>query len=284
MLIKIRGRYIFFILVVAIISILNRHKISSFIYSFRPEEIEIITEYGTIIVKKGSILNAVFLLSPVGENEETPWVKTGIKVEKGDAVKITASGRINTAIKRVVAQTVRPEIDEQSWVGPKGLLSTRKPNPILNGAMLLPSTNSANYRFGMLLAAVKDNQKGQITDIIPFNRDDNIIEFDTKTDGELVLAVNDIWLSKDKKDVYVPPWEDDSCEYYLEAAKFDAAFRNEDFGLWSKEKQREEAQKQYQKRLEDWKNIVKNNNWNIWYEDNIGTFSVSINVKPGQID
>jgi hypothetical protein len=86
-----------------------------------PEETKITTSSGTITLKKGSREDTLFLLSPNGGDQSTPWVGTGIEVKKDDVIKITASGRVNTAIKRVVAQTLRPEVDEPIWASPSGI-------------------------------------------------------------------------------------------------------------------------------------------------------------------
>ncbi|MEY4517537.1 MAG: hypothetical protein RLZZ499_136 [Cyanobacteriota bacterium] len=115
------------------------------IYFMRPEEIEISTNSGSITLKKGTTQNALFLLSPNGGDEETPWVETGIKVKQGDKIKITASGRVNTAIKRVVAETLNPEVDEPTWASPKGLYPSDRTIyfSALEKSKLLPPKNSA---------------------------------------------------------------------------------------------------------------------------------------------
>jgi hypothetical protein len=249
------------------------------------EEIRISTGSGTIALKRGSTQNAVFLLNPNGEDENTPWVGTGIEVKKGDKIKITASGRVNTSIKRVVAETLRPEVDERTWASPRGINLSDNTTyfPSLDRFRLLPDKDGAYYGFGTLLATVRDS-KGQTNNnnIVPFKPsipNDNFIEFKAKNDGELVLTVNDIWLSGDTKDAYTPPFNKDNFKHYLQLAEFEAAFKGEDFKFWSEETKRKKAKEQYQKRLKGWDSIVSKNNWNIWYDDNIGSFSVSIAVN-----
>jgi hypothetical protein len=248
-----------------------------------PEKIEISTGSGTITLKRGNTQNTLFLLSPNGEDENTPWVGTGIEVKKGDKIKITASGRVNTSIKRVVAETIRPEVDERTWASPSGI--NRSDNttyfPTLDQFKLLPDKNGAYYGFGMLLAGVRDST-GQTNDIAPFkplSKDDNFIKFNAKNDGELVLTVNDIWLSGDTKDAYTPQFNKDNFHHYLQLAEFEAAFKGEDFKSWSEETKRKKAEEQYQRRLKGWDSIISKNNWNIWYDDNVGSFSVSIAVN-----
>ena len=128
----------------------------------------------------------------------------------------------------------------------------------------------------MLLAGIKDS-KSQIEpdNIEPIGESKT---FTATTTGELVLTVNDIWLSSDMKEVYAPPFNDDSLEYYLKLAQVQNAL-NEDFNSWSKTTQRKKAEEEYQKRLKKWQSIVKEKNWNLWYNDNIGAFSVSVTVN-----
>jgi hypothetical protein len=56
--------------------------------------------------------------------------------------------------------------------------------------------------------------------------------------------------------------------------------KGEDFNSWSKAIEIQKVNEQCQKRLKDWEAIRTNNNWNAWYEDNVGFFSVSITVNP----
>jgi hypothetical protein len=249
------------------------------IYIMRPEKIEISTGSGTIALKKGSTQNTLFLLGPNGEDENTPWVGTGIEVKKGDEIKITASGRVHTSITRLVAATRTSEVDEQSWTDPEGLKLTDNPNfpSAFDKQKLLPDKNGAFYGFGMLLAAVRDTkQQVKEDDIEPIGKDGN---FMAKTDGELVLTVNDIWLDKqDDKYTYLLPFNE-NFKYYQQLAYYQAAFKGEDFDSWSEETKRKKAEEQYQKRLKSWDAIANKNNWNVWYDNNIGSFSVSITVN-----
>ena len=147
---------------------------------------------------------------------------------------------------------------------------------------ILPDQGNTYYGFGMLLAAIKDSRDSvQQEDIIPFtnSNSNNHIEFTAKYDGQLVLTVNDIWLNGDMKDTYVPPFNGDNIQHYIQLAKYEAAFK-EDFNSWSEEEEMQKAKEQYDRRLQGWKIIKDTSNWNIWYDDNIGAFSVSITVNP----
>lgn len=214
-------------------------------------------------------------------------METGIEIKKGDQIKITASGRVNTSVKRVVAETLRPEVDERTWVSPRGIDPSLNKTyfPSLDKYKLLPNEENVPdgkyYGFGMLLAKVRDStaQTNGIVPFMPLSQNDDFIEFTAKNDGELVLTVNDIWLSGDLKNAYIPPLNDDNRKHYLQLAEFDAAFQGENFSSWSEETKRQKEEAQYQKRFKSWDSIFDNNNWNIWYDDNIGAFSVSITVN-----
>ncbi|MBD2488230.1 hypothetical protein [Aulosira sp. FACHB-615] len=246
------------------------------IYIMRPDQIEITTTAGTINLKKGNQQDAILLLNPVGDAQESPWVKTGIQVKKGDKVTITASGRVNNSLKRLIWAAQTDEELESLWVDPEG---SKPKNDYLkdrNKYKVLPDKNGAYYGYGMLIAAIKDS-KEQIdpNNIEPIGKNKT---FTATTNGELLLTVNDIWLSSEMKEVYAPPFNDDHLEYYLTLAKLQAG-SNQDFDSWSKTIQRQKAQEQYPKRLKQWQKIVKEKNWNVWYNDNTGSFSVSISIN-----
>jgi hypothetical protein len=80
------------------------------------------------------------------------------------------------------------------------------------------------------------------------------------------------------KEVYVPPFNEESFLYYLKLAQIQNAL-NGDFNSWSKTTQDKKAKEEYQKRLKKWHTIVERKNWNLWYNDNIGAFSVSVTVN-----
>ncbi|MDJ0570370.1 MAG: hypothetical protein QNJ53_15190 [Pleurocapsa sp. MO_192.B19] len=247
-------------------------------------KIDIQTVVGTFTYTNGNTRRTVISLSPTGGDKDTPWVETGIKVKKGDVIRITASGRINTAMRTIVTQGIKPGIDDPTWVGPSGLDNSQKriSFPLYDQAKLLPDKGTTYYGFGMLLAAVKDPTGVVKTEsIYPFPQDENEpLELTTEKNGELVLTVNDIWLSGDKKDIYVPSFEgEDNKRYYRQLAESEAAFK-ENIDSWSKETKQKKAYEQYLKREEGWKSIKDNNNWNIWYDDNIGAFSVAIIINP----
>lgn len=246
------------------------------IYIMRPDQIEITTTAGTINLKRGNQQDAIILLNPVGDSKESPWVKTGIQVKKGDKVTITASGSVNTSLKRLIRAAQIDEELQSPWVDPEGSKPEDDYLKDRNKYKVLPDKNGAYYGYGMLIAAIKDS-KEQIdpNNIEPIRKNKT---FTATTNGELLLTVNDIWLSSEMKEVYVPPLNEDNFEYYLTLAQLQTD-SNQDFDSWSKTTQRQKAQEQYQKRLKQWWEIVKQKNWNVWYNDNTGAFSVSISIN-----
>lgn len=92
-----------------------------------------------------------------------------------------------------------------------------------------------------------------------------------------MLTVNDIWLGPDKKHVYVPDLEE-NIEYHEQLAAAEATLKD-DPTSWSPDKKRQKAEEQCVKREEGWESVEATKNWNIWYDDNIDSFSVAITVE-----
>ena len=174
--------------------------------------IEITTNAGTIAIKTGSTQNAVLMLSAAGE-DNSPWVGTGITVKKDNQVKIEASGRVHTAMAKliVIAQTDRKI--EPSWVGPEGstLDEEEEWDSQRDKYKLMPDVGGAHYGYGMLVATVRDS-KGQVPKDNNYEPVRKKSEFTAKTDGELVLALNDLLLSGDARDIYALPFNDKNRE------------------------------------------------------------------------
>lgn len=248
------------------------------------------TTFGRLTFTAGGKKNTVLLLSPNGGDKNTPWVRTGIKVKEKEEIKITASGRINTAMRTIVTQAIRPGIDDPTWVGPSGLKESKRFSPfkLYEQKKLQPPILSKDGKkydryngFGMLLATVEDcPQDVKLESIHSFPEDDNKpLEFKAEKDGELLLTVNDIWLGREQEDVYVPKFEGkENIDYYVQLAEAEATFK-EDVDSWTEEIKLKKAKEQHSKRKEDWKDIKLNGNWNVWYDDNIGAFSVSIVIN-----
>lgn len=245
-----------------------------------PKENRLEIEFGKLTIVNEGARETILSLSPTG-GEDSAWVETGIKVKKGDSVRITASGRINTQMGAIVTQALQPGVDEPTWVGPSGLKDSDVfySFPLYNKKKLLPDEDGAVYGFGMLLAAVQNSQKKVEPESIQPYMDNEAIEFIVEEDGELVLTVNDIWLNENSELTYAPePKDRETINYYKSLIRSQASFDGQNFDL--EDITDPEAKEQYNKRKEDWLIVQNQKNWDIWYDDNIGAFSVAITVNP----
>jgi hypothetical protein len=246
------------------------------IFSF-DKNVEVKTDLGTFNIKSGNTQNAIFLLNPAGE-KGTPWVATGIKVKKGDKLKISATGKIHLALKSLNLSILFPyeyrfirKGPGWEWIDPGGL-------PEEYSAQIPPTRNEfkilKDQKYGKLLLSIRNDEE-QILEprAIGIKQD----EISINHDGEIMLTVNDIWLNDKAKDAYVPPKS--NSDYYLREARQFAVMKGDDFSKWSPTTELQKEQEQYIKREKDWNTIKEDNKWNAWYEDNIGSFSVSITVN-----
>jgi hypothetical protein len=239
--------------------------------------VEVSTELGTLSIKSGNTQNAIFLLNPTGE-KGTPWVATGIKVKKGDKLKISATGKIHLALKSLNFSILFPHEYRfirkgpgWEWIDPGGL-------PEEYSAQIPPTRDEfkilKDQKYGKLLLSIRNDEERILEPrAIGIKQD----EMSINHDGEIMLTVNDIWLNDKAKEAYVPPKS--NSDYYLREARQYATMNGEDFSKWSPTIALQKQQEQYVKREKDWNVIKEDNKWNAWYEDNIGSFSVSITVN-----
>lgn len=265
-------------ILIAIISILIFSFLSFAIYIFRPSQIEFNAQAGTVIVKSGSKQNSIFMLSSSGTREQgEPWTETGVEVRKNDKIKITASGRVHTALNKLITISQTDKKIQPSWVGPNGSSTHQESDwdkiEARNGKKLLPDEGGAHYGYGMLIAAIRDSQnKVKRNEIEPIGSER---EFTARKNGRLVFAVNDILLDEKAKDTYALP-PDQYPEYYEDKLNNDPLFED----LKKSNMPREEKIRSiYNDRMIVWKKIKEKNNYMVWYDDNIGSFSVSIAVN-----
>lgn len=270
-----QGLKVIGILIIVIIIIF-----SLFIYIMRPAQLDVQTNAGTISIKNGSIQNTVFMLSASGsrENNRTPWTRTGIMVKKGDKIKMQASGRVHTALKKLIDVAETDKRILPSWVGPGGsTVNQEKEWDIRREENKLMPDGGDHYGYGMLLAAIRDESKGGEVGSPVAVGDEH--EWEAEKDGELVLAVNDLLLDGKSRDVYALPLKN-NYQYYKTIVQREDRLRKENNEYLSNKTLNEKINESYQRRLSTWDNeIVPNGNWLIWYDDNVGAFSVSITVN-----
>jgi len=246
-------------------------------YLWRPDQVEVTTNAGTITIKKGSTQNAVVMVSASGSTEKgkSPWTQTGIIVKKDDKIKIQASGRVHTALKKLITIA---ETDQQilpSWVGPGGSDTNRLNDWDSKRASykLMPDRGTV-HGYGKLIAAIWREEKAENLKAVGEGTD-----WDIKEGGELVFAVNDILLTPDARDIYaLPPKE--NYLYYKTRIEEEDNLREKNGESIPNKPLNERIIEAYKKRLATWdEDIFKNNNWMVWYEDNIGAFSVSVTIN-----
>lgn len=187
------------------------------------------------------------------------WADTGIVIAPHDAACVTASGRVNLAVHRLVDAAVSDVPPLSSWTDPAGEVqagtpsSSRRRDADRDELLILPTAP-----LGSLLAHLSAqnvpapgpvNPRGSQGDassvLLVGNR--NTVRNDTDQPMVLYLTVNDAFLDA----------SEDTRRRYLG--------RESDPG--------------YEKRAERWDPIVANRYWNLWFDDNVGSFVVQ--VRPG---
>ena len=189
-----------------------------------------------------------FLLSSNAGDEDTPWVNTNISVNEGDSVIINASGRINLAIHHIIHAAETDSVPILPWNGPNGLGIKSYPNRqyrIIDTKLtkdLLDTSLNHGRLIGILSKKEPPIHSKNIFDIGE-NRAFQI----KNSSGYIWLSINEIWLTPNSKDTY------SRHDGYDERTKQEKALF---FDKYIKDKRY----------------------WNIWYDDNCGSFLVSIQV------
>ncbi|MBN3907530.1 MAG: hypothetical protein HWQ35_13490 [Nostoc sp. NMS1] len=252
--------------------------LSLIFYSWRPDQVEITTNAGTITIKKGSTQNAVVMVSASGstENGKTPWTRTGIIVKKDDKIKIQASGRVHTALKKLITIA---ETDQQilpSWVGPNGSdPNMHKDWDSRRASYKLMPDKDTVHGYGKLIAAILRQDEG-VRNLKAVGEKN---EWDIEEGGELVLAINDILLKPDARDIYALPVKD-NYQYYKTKIDDEDLLKKKNGESIPNKPLNERINEAYKKRLATWdQDILPNSNWMVWYDDNIGAFSVSVTIN-----
>lgn len=191
----------------------------------------------------------------------TLWLDTGIKIRPGQKLSIGASGLVNLAIHRLVdaaKEDVRPR---HGWVGPDGDQQGNE-KPVEHRRMQLRI--EPRVGFGSLLAFVraegepnpgKENPKPAGVQAV--GRNGKVSYEDNRgREGTLFLTVNEAVIqdTDEAKKAYVTT-QGDLDETYgkgiLTVAKLES----------------------------QWRQIVRNNYWEVWFDDNVGHFLVQVSYE-----
>lgn len=186
------------------------------------------------------------------------WANSGIEVEEGDVIEVTASGRFNTGIHHLF----RYGIDDTSfafpWVSPDG---------ITVDSILRPADRSRYPDRIITTDRGKDVPIGKLLmQIVPYNsREPEIrpksnplyvigtrekVRIKDGQSGFLYFTVNEIPLDSTREQTYlITPDEDPKyCP----------------------------DEKKLEEQRDSWKIICKKKDFDIWYKDNVGSIFVSI--------
>lgn len=211
-------------------------------------EVEI-TENGAYIINFGERRTIQWLFSA-----SSLWASSGVEVNKGDKIHVEASGQVNLALHHLVKNAGVDKKPFFQWVGADGISKYEhryyKDTDDYRGAKII----APDARQGVLLMQIVPND--QIAKMRPESESLYIIgsnkRVEARQTGVLHFALNDIPLDKSMKD------------FYLISRNIDSSFVNVHP---SKEQ------------IEAWNSIVKDEYWNVWFDDNIGFFLISIEVK-----
>ena len=211
--------------------------------------IQVTSGGATLIQVDGRDRSAVFLLPA-----SRLWANTGLKVQKGDCLKIRATGRTNLAGHRLLESAVQDTIPPFPWVDADG--KTEVPafqKRLLNDIKRKSNQIDPNSSPGTLLAYLGIEQQDEPSFINPRGMDKGKLRrigsnwhLKAPDDGTftLYLSINDIFLSKEDFEMYKKTTAKDK-------------------GVIGTAEER-------------WQSIERMDYWNIWFDDNLGELLVNI--------
>ncbi|MBD2341998.1 hypothetical protein H6G64_34265 [Calothrix sp. FACHB-156] len=231
---------------------------------------------GSLTVKEDNKKTIIMVLTPNGGTDDE-WVNTEIEIKKGDTINIIASGKINVSLAGLI-KAAQDDVEAKApWNDPEGLSDAHDINP------LYPERGNfktmKQYPFGRLIAAIKKDDLSLDEYQVGKQR-----TFHAENDGKLLLTINDIWLSPKKKDAYLPPDPTEkNRDYYrnevLSSISSDKTVAQDKFSAWNKPQQDLEIMKKYNERKEKWDKLTQQKNYGLWYQDNVGSFAVTITIE-----
>jgi hypothetical protein len=205
----------------------------------------------TIIVDNATPIAAQFLLPG-----SSRWTNTGIEFQPGSEIEITASGKINLAVKALVEAAGEDQRPALAWCSPSGIDYT---NPKIKNQNRMKYLIKDDARMGMIIGYFLTKDEGKSEPSIQNARPKGMFVINEKTtittplkSSTLWLTINDILL--DQNDLT------GSKEAFYGPAK-------------------ELKPKQQRHRDERWEYIIRNNYWDLWFEDNIGYYLIQIKEK-----
>ena len=207
-----------------------------------------VTDSGAVeISTTKSTKTAMFLLSPNG-GEDSPWIDTGITLTPGNNVTITASGKICMAYHHMVESAQWDTLPPVPWTGPEGLSEK---------AAFPPKSYRTEEAARKAYRVATDLPPGRLVAIVSSERPSSDPTETTKTEEGKPLDIGKkqtfttkstghLWLTVN--DIWLDPNMADAYKPQTPA--------------------------EYKTKIEDPRY------WNIWYDDNAGSFLVTIETSP----
>jgi hypothetical protein len=191
----------------------------------------------------------------------TLWQDTGIKVRPGQKLNIGATGLVNLAIHRLVEAADRDKKPRHGWVGPDGdQQKNEKPVDRIRKRLRIEPREGV----GCLLAYVraegepnpgKENPKPAGVQVV--RRNGKITYEDNRgREGTLFLVVNE---------AVVQDTPEAEAAYVTTPEALDETYGKNVLTV-----------RQLQER---WGQLVKENYWELWFNDNVGQFLVQISYE-----
>lgn len=198
------------------------------------------------------------------------WSNTGLILEPKQTVKVTASGRANLAIHRLVEAAHADTRPLGGWMGPEGLQ---------------PGTHEVkdNYRQdlkieplasdGTLLAYLHKNGSPIPSQDNPLRGKTTIVaasgEVKNDTDGPLTL-----WLVIN--DAVLENTQESKLAFLKVESENDRRIHNRPKGYRNYNPEEPDSWTP----LDHWKYIQKRQYWNLWFDDNVGFYQVQVVFNP----
>lgn len=183
------------------------------------------------------------------------WVDTGIILNADEEAHITATGSVNLSIHRTIEAAIKDKKTRLSWVGPDG--GEQEPKFAIDN-LRLPLRLMEKAGYGCLLGYIKpvaepmpDKDNPKPSGIFKIGKNLEHIS----GSGSICLTVNDIVLKDDEasKRIYIA----------------DPSIINEAY----------DDQETVKTLTDKWNKIIEQKYFDIWYDDNAGSFLVQISIK-----
>lgn len=223
------------------------------------------TEKGAYIIEIGGKRSVQWLYSASSKPSpetfdeslgERIWSDSGIKVSAGDWVKLRVSGAVNLAIHHLVKSSETDTPPFFHWSGPDGVSAKQAASLRRSDNWRLPRRIAPGQTPGkLLMQVVPDDRKPQVQPDAEFlyavgsGKDG---PFHIRQSGTLHFALNEV------------PLDETMHNYYVITSSVDADYESE-----HPVSDQEHA----------WKKIVEQKYWDIWFDDNVGSFLITAEIE-----